>query len=68
MPVKYKAVKIPKESYDKLNTIKKVELERFKNEDVEKFDMLSNMGAGAFIGYLLSQIARDKLKEEKNER
>ncbi len=62
MVEEYKAVKILKESYDKVNAIKKIELERFKDEDLDKFDMVSNMGAGAFIGYLISQAAREKIK------
>ncbi len=59
----YKAVKIPKESYDKLNVIRDAELEQYEKEDKKKFDMLYNMGAGAFIGYLISQLARDKIKK-----
>ena len=59
----YKAVKIPKESYDKLNEIRNKELKYYEKKDIKKFDMLSNMGAGAFIGDLIYQIAIDKVKK-----
>ncbi len=52
----YKTVKIPKESYDKLGSILKSELIFYQKTDTKKFDMLSNMGDGEFIGFLISSI------------
>ncbi len=52
----YKAVKIPKKSYDKLDDILKSELKFYQETDIEKFDMLSNMNHGEFIGFLISAI------------